>query len=112
MAIICETNESTYKVTTSNVTFSSVKFASTINVINKSIESINCYLSYIISTRSTIDPATKSVLRIIKSEIVNISDYNSILKKETVPSLTTRASSTYAHKRIIYHPPSLMFIVP
>ena len=63
---------------------------------------MNCHLSFLNSTRLTIDPTTKSVLHIIKSEIMTISDYTTILKKEIILSLTTRASIMYAHKRILW----------
>ena len=73
--IIGETNESKDKVTKrrkSNVIFSSVKFASAIDAIDKSLETKNHHLYTIITPRSTIEPTTKSVLRIIKSKITNI----------------------------------------
>ena len=66
---ICMSNESKDKVTKYNLVFSSVKFASMIDVVYKSLETINRHLSSINSTRSTIDLTTKSVFRIIKSEI-------------------------------------------
>ena len=94
-----------------NVIFSSVKFTSTIDVINKSVETMNHHPSTISTTHSTIDPTNKSVLRSIKSEITKMSDYNNILKKEIVPSLTTHTLNTYAHKHILcVGPDSLSYV--
>ena len=63
---------------------------------------MNCHLASIIITHSTINPTTKSVLCLIKSEILNIATFNTTLKQEIAPPLTTYASSTYTYTRNIW----------
>ena len=72
--------ESQENNTKSNVLYNSVKLALTIDAIEKSLEMMNFHVASIITTRSTTDLATKSVLRLIKSEISSISSFNTILK--------------------------------
>ena len=82
MATTGATKESKEKVTTSNVLYNSIKLAST---IEKPLETMNQHIASIITTFSTINPTTKSVVRLIKSEIKNVSNYNTILKQEIAP---------------------------
>ena len=102
MVTICATKESKEKITTSNVLYNSVKLVSTIDAIEKSLETMNCHLATIIPTGSTIHPTIKYVLHLVKSEIDNVSNYNTTLKQEIVPSLTIHASSNYAYKCILW----------
>ena len=88
------TKESKKKKRKSSMLYNSIQLTSIINTLEKSLETMNRHLTSMIPTHSAIDPTTKSVLRLIKSEILNITTFNTTVKQEIVPELITHTSST------------------